>query len=161
MTEPETLPPALRTRSPGWMKLLLILSLTANLLVIGVIAGHELRGRGGGPGGAVDWIVGMVPEGRREMAQAHFAQVSPTLDAAEHDRGAQMDAVLAAIRAEPFQPSEVEAAMAVFGESRAERWAVLRERTASLLAQLTPEEREAFADRFEERMNRWRDRRRN
>ncbi|HEU4534498.1 MAG TPA: hypothetical protein VFS00_10285, partial [Polyangiaceae bacterium] len=115
---------------------------------------------GGAPGRAVDWIVGMVPEGRRAMAEAHFAQVTTTLDAADRDRGAQMDAVLAAIRAEPFRPAEVEAAMAVFGESRAERWAVLRERMASLLAQLTPDERAAFADRFEERMNRWRDRRR-
>jgi uncharacterized membrane protein len=152
----------LQVRSPGWMKLLLILSLTANLLVIGVIAGYELRGDGrrGGTERAVGWIVEMVPEERRGMAEAHFADARAAIDAADGDRGALMDGVLAAIRAEPFRPAAVQAAMAAYGDSRSQRWEVLRERTASLLAELTPEERAAFADNFEERMNRWRERRR-
>jgi hypothetical protein len=153
----------LRTRSPGWLKVLLILSLTANLLVIGVIAGRELRGEAGRGGAdrAIGWIVEMMPETRREMAVAHFAQVEPALDSADGERGARVDAILAAIRAEPYEPSAVEAAMAAFGESRAGRWAVLRERLATLLAELTPAERAAFARRFEERMDRWRERRQN
>jgi Spy/CpxP family protein refolding chaperone len=144
--------------SPAWLKLLLILSLTANLLVIGIIAGRELRqdGRRGGVG----WILDLVPEERRELAEAHFAEARALFEA-DDDRGALMDAVLAAIRAEPYDPSAVEAAMAAFGESRAERWKVVRERLSTLLAELTPAERAAFADNFEERMDRWRDRRRN
>ena len=149
-------------RSPGWMKLLLILSLTANLLVIGVIAGYELRGdgqRGGGTDRAVGWILEMVPEARRGMAEAHFAAVRAEIDTAGGDRAALMDGVLAAIRAEPYDPAAVQAAMAAYGDSRSERWEVLRERMASLLARLSPEERAAFAANFEERMNRWRERR--
>ena len=150
-----------RTRSPGWMKLLLILSLTANLLVIGVIAGYELRGedrRGGDR--AIGWILEMVPEERRDMAEAHFAEARAAMDAAGGERAALMDAVLAAIRAEPYQPAAVQTAMAAYGDSRSQRWQVLRERMATLLARLTPDERATFADRFEERMNRWRERRR-
>jgi uncharacterized membrane protein len=150
-----------QVRSPGWIKLLLILSLTANLLVIGVVAGYELRddGRRGGTDRAVGWIVDMVPEERRDMAEAHFAEARAAIDTADGDRAALMDGVLSAIRAEPYDPAAVRAAMAAYGNSRSERWEVLRERMASLLARLTPEERATFADNFEERMNRWRERR--
>ncbi len=148
-------------RSPGWMKLLLILSLTANLLVIGLVAGRELRGDEprGGTERAVGWILDLVPDDRRAMAEAHFADVRARTGAADADRGALMDGIVAAIRAEPYEPAAVRAAMAAYGDSRAQRWEVLRERTASLLAGFTPEERAAFADNFEERMNRWRQRR--
>ena len=151
-----------QVRSPGWMKLLLILSLTANLLVIGVIAGYELRGEGrrGGTDRAVGWIVEMLPEERRGMAEAHFAEARAAIDTAEGSRAALTDRVLAAIRANPYDAAAVQAAMAAYGDSRSERWEVLRERMASLLARLTPEERAAFAHSFEERMNRWRERRR-
>ena len=148
-----------RRHSPVWLKLLLVLSLTANLLVIGVIAGYELRDdrrRGGGVG----WLLDLVPEERRQLAEAHFAEARAMIEASDGDRGAQMDAVLAAIRAEPYEPAAVEAAMAAFGESRAKRWRVLRERLSTLLEQLTPAERAAFADNFEERVKRWQDRRR-
>jgi uncharacterized membrane protein len=150
-----------QVRSPGWMKLLLILSLTANLLVIGVIAGYELRGerRSAGTDRAVGWILDLVPEERRGMAEAHFAAARAKIDTADGDRAALMDGVLAAIRAEPYDPAAVQAAMAAYGDSRSERWEVLRERMASLLARLSPEERAAFAASFEERMNRWRERR--
>jgi uncharacterized membrane protein len=150
-----------RVRSPGWMKLLLILSLTANVLVIGVVAGYELRDdRPRGGDRAVGWILEMVPDDRRGMAEAHFAEARELMETTEGDRGALMDAVLAAIRAEPYQPSAVQAAMAAYGDSRSQRWQVLRERMATLLARLSPEERADFADNFEERMNRWRDHRR-
>lgn len=146
--------------SPRWMKPLLILSLTANLVVIGFVIGQELRGDGRrGADRAVAWVLDMVPEDRRAMAEAHFAEALPALDAPNDDRGANVAMVLAAIRAEPYQPSELQAAMAKFGASRAERWAVLRERLSTLLTQFTPEERAAFAHNFEERMNRWRKRR--
>ncbi len=149
-------------RSPGWMKLLLILSLTANVLVIGLVAGRELRGddRRGGTERAVRSIVEMVPDDRRAMAEAHFADLGESIGAAEGDRGALMDGILAAIRADPYQPAAAQQAMAAYWASRSERWEVLRERTASLLAELTPEERAVFADNYEKRMNRWRERRR-
>lgn len=150
-----------RLRSPAWMKLLLILSLTANLVVIGVVAGHALRHdkRRDGQHRAVEWILRLVPEDRRALAEAHFAEAQAALEAAD-DAGPQVAAILAAIRAEPYDPSAVEVAMAGYGSVRAERWAVLRERIATLLAQLTPEERVGFADRLQERMERWRERRR-
>ena len=151
-----------RRHSPVWVKLLLTFSLTANLLVIGLIAGRELRGdeRRGGADRAIGRIIEMMPEARRDMAEAHFAEARAALEAAEGDRGADAAAILAAIRAELYRPAEVEAAMAAFGASRARRWEVLRERIATLLGMLTPAERAVFADNFEERMNRWREGRR-
>ncbi len=142
------------------MKLLLVLSLTANLVVVGIIAGRELREDDRrGSSRAVTWILDMVPEDRRAMAEAHFAEARAKLDTPDDDRGADLAVVLAAIRAEPYDPAELQSAMAALGASRAERWAVLRERLASLLGQFTPAERAAFAENFEDRMNRWRKRR--
>lgn len=148
-------------RSPRWMKLLLVLSLTANLLVIGVIAGRELRpDHRRGADRAVGWILDLVPEDRRAMAEAHFAGALAEVDAAERDRAEDARAVIAAIRAEPYDPASVQAAMASYGAARAERWSILRQRMATLLSEFTPAERAAFADRMEERMSRWQKRRR-
>jgi Spy/CpxP family protein refolding chaperone len=144
------------------MKLLLTLSLTANLLVVGLVAGRELRGddRRGGTDRAVARMVEMLPEERRAMAEAHFAEAAEALAEAEGGRGAEVAAIIAAITAEPYRPDALESAMAAFGASRAQRWEVLRERITTLLARLTPAERAAFAENFEDRMNRWRERRR-
>lgn len=158
-TDAPTPAPAL-ARSPRWMRLLLVMSLTANLLVIGVVAGHELRrDHPRGADRAVGWILELVPEGRRAMAEAHFAEALAQVDAADRERAGDAAAVLAAIRAEPFEPAAVQSAMAGYGAARAERWAILRERMASMLAEFTPAERAAFADRLQDRMSRWRKRR--
>ena len=92
------------------------------------------------------------------MAKAHFADALSQVDA-EDDRDATTASLLAAIRAEPYDPAAVQSAMAGYGEARAQRWAVLRERLATLLAQFTPAERDAFADRLQDRMEHWRERR--
>jgi uncharacterized membrane protein len=152
--------------SPRWMKLLLVLSLTANLLVIGVIAGHELRRDDRrGASRTVGWILELVPEERRAMSEAHFAAALADLETAERDRSTEAAAVIAAIRAEPYDAAAVQSAMADYGASRAEdrakRWTLLRERLSTLLAEFTPAERAAFADGLDERMDRWRKRRGN
>lgn len=147
-------------RSPRWMKVLLVLSLTANLLVVGIIAGHALRAdHRRGADRAVGRILDLVPEDRRAMAEAHFAGALAEVDAAERDRSDDARAVVAAIKAEPYEAGAVEAAMTGYDASRAERWAILRERMATLLAEFTPAERAAFAERLEDRMTRWQKRR--
>ena len=147
-----------RRGCPGWMKLLLIVSLAANLAVAGLVIGHafrpnEERGGGRGPDRTIGWIVEMMPEERREFALNHFAGAREEIAAARANRGALLAAVVAAIRAEPFDPAGLDAALDALFDRRATGRSVVRERMVTLLAQLTPAERDAFAARFAARMD--------
>lgn len=141
---------------PGWIKILLTASLAGNLVVVGLVIGHEFREaprevRGGDR--VIDSLVAMVPEERRELAIAHFAEARERLDAAARDRSGRLAVVLAAIRAEPYDPAALEAALGEMFD-RSGRRTILRERLSTLLARLDPAEREVFAERFEERLGR-------
>ena len=153
MTTTET--PA-RRGSPAWMKILLVLSLAGNLAVLGVVLGQSLRdseGRGRGSERVINWIVGMVPEERRDLAATHFDAARERIDAARAQRGERLPAVVAAMQAEPFDPAALDAALdAMFDRDTSGR-TIVRESLISLLAQFTPEERAVFAANFEERLS--------
>lgn len=142
---------------PRWMKLLLILSLAANVAVAGLFIGHSIRphedDRGArGSDRIVSWVVDMVPEDRREFAMTHMSQARDRIGAARAQRTARLPVVLDAIRAEPFDPAALDAALdAMFNRSTSGR-AILREHLITMLAGFTPAERAAFAERFAERL---------
>lgn len=145
-----------RRSCPGWIKLLLIVSLACNVAIVGLVIGRSLQPHNEtgsrGPDRVVDWIIGMVPEERRVFALAHFAEARDQILAARAERGPQVAAVVDAIRAEPFDPARVDAALDAMSDGRASSRTVVRERMIALLAQLTPAERDAFARNFAERM---------
>ena len=131
---------------PAWVKLIMVLSLAGNFAVLGVLIGHGLRepehrGRGAR---SIDWIIGMVPEQRREFAMAYFAEARDQIEAAYVDRGPEIDAVLAAIRAEPYHPAALNSALNEMLDRRPRSRAIVRERLLSLLAEFTPAERDVF-----------------
>jgi uncharacterized membrane protein len=144
-----------RRGAPGWMKLVLILSLTVNLLIAGVVIGRWLAGdeRPRGVDRTIGWMVRVIPEERREMAEAYFDAARPQLEAARAERMDQFGAVLQAIRTEPFDPAALGSAMTATLETRSSQRAIVYDRFATLLAQLTPEERAGIADRMEAWVN--------
>lgn len=145
-----------RRGAPGWMKLVMILSLAANLLVVGLVIGHWLAGgedRRGGVERTIGWMVRVVPDERREMAEAHFETARPEFEAMQSARLEQFDAVLAAIRTEPFDSTALGRAMAATLEARASQRALVYDRFATLLGQFTPDERTGIADRMEAWVN--------
>ena len=142
--------------APGWMKLALILSLATNLAVAGMVIGYSIRGDGEperrGPERVIGWIVEMMPEERRDFARAHFADVPELVDAAREERMTHLPAVAAAMQAEPFDPVALDAALDAMFDRRNSSRTLVRERLISLLAELPPAERAAFAERFRERL---------
>lgn len=140
-----------RRAAPGWMKLVLVLSLTANLVVVGFLIGHSLveEEQGNSLDRQVGWMLRIVPEERREMAEAHFEAARPQLEAAQAERLDQSRHVISAVRAEPFDPAAVSAAMTGTLQSRSTQRTIVYDRFATLLGQLTPAERVAVADRME------------
>ena len=141
----------MRRGATRWMTLVLILSLTANLLVAGIVIGRWLAGdeRPRGVDRTIGWMVRVVPEERREMAQTYFDAARPQFEAAQAARMDQFGAVLAAIRTEPFDPAALSSAMTATLETRSSQRALVYDRFATLLAQFTPDERAGIAERME------------
>lgn len=137
------------------MKLLLILSLAANFVIAGIVIGHSFRDgdRERGSDRVVNWIVEMLPEARRDFARAYFAEGQERIEAARAERITHLPEVVAALRAEPFDPAALERALETMFDRRNSSRTVIRERLISLLGELTPAERADFAAEFEQRLS--------
>lgn len=142
-----------KAKTGGGLKVALGLSLALNLLVAGAVVGSFLRGGpGGGPEAVRDLGFGpfagaMRPEDREAMRRA-FMDRAPDLREARRAMRAQAEAILSALRAEPYDPAAFEAALARGAERTAERLALGREILAAHVAAMAPADRRAFADRL-------------
>jgi uncharacterized membrane protein len=165
MTESVTPPPAQPTpvqqRTRGWIKILLAVSLALNLAVAGMAIGAFLR-NGGPPQGRDDMGLGpladaLAPADRRALRKA-FIDHFPDLRKGREALRADFDALLAALRAEPFDPVALDAALTVIATRNTERLDSGRDIIADYLKTMPDAARAAFADRLEkalERAARW------
>jgi len=153
-------------RAPGWLKLLLIVSLALNVAVIGMIGGTAMRGgekseygdkTANEPGldRRQSRILRMVPEARRDAARAILMARSAEYSAAQAAlKQAQMD-LIDALRAEPFDPARVSAALEARRQASGTVWGIGYEQLVQIAADLTAAERGELADSLEERTKRW------
>lgn len=160
---PHTPAPAFRTRP--WIKVVLALSLALNLGIAGMTAGAFLR-HGGPPSADRDLGLGplgdaLTREDRKALRKA-FVAAHPDLKKGAAALRADFDAVLAALRAQPFDPAALDAALATVALRNADRLETARGVIAGYLKAMPPEARAAFADRLEktlsraEKRDRWR-----
>lgn len=141
-----------------WAGPLLLVSLMANLLVIGAVAGAFLKSSDRhGHHGKVPHVergligyVGSLPQPRRDALLAEFETSREQVDAERAKARAARHAVLETLAAEPFD----RAALAAAVDKAVSAEAAFRARTStvfvSIASQLTPEERRAFRDWREE-----------
>lgn len=157
----ETSPPV--RRSPVWMKVLLVASLLLNFAVAGVLLGLMNSGkeRPRGSERQISWILRFMPEDRREEAERLFDDRREELRRLYRDRPKFLAQVIAAIRADPFAPETLEAAMRAHRANSDERRLIVEETLVELLKGFTQEERIEFADAMEAQLARVRQRRRN
>jgi len=136
-------------------KIVLIGSLVANLFLAGALAGalvvgsQTLRERGPGPraGGPGAWTAFQaIPQERREAIRALMRE--PAMEAAEDMRAAReaRRAAAEAIAAPVYDPIAVAVALTQARDHDAQGRARLDAALASRLAQLSAEERAAFAE---------------
>lgn len=157
MMEPIAPPAAPPTR--GWVKVVLALSLALNLGIGGVVAGSFLR-NGGPPKVERDMGLGplaeaMTREDWKAMRPAFLAR-HPDLKKGPDVLRADFDPVLAALRADPFDPAALDAALDVISTRNADRLASARVVIADYIKAMTPEARNAFAARLDEALIRGR-----
>lgn len=151
MSQEAKAPPA--GRALRWV---LIVSLAVNLAVAGLALGAFLRG---GPGPRdMGRNLGFGPydaalqSGDRESLRAAMRARMGDLGRARTEAQADMQAVLAALRADPFVPEALERALGDQNAHLAARMRLGSDVMRDFLAGLSPQDRKAFADRLEARM---------
>lgn len=141
-----TTPRASRVRT--W---LLVGSVGLNLLVAGLAVGAFVKG----PPGLRDLGFGPFdeafrPEDRRALREAVRARAGD-LRSARVQMTRDVQAVVVALRAEPFDAGALSAALAAQQANLAQRLQIGSEVIGTYMAGLSPEERLALADRIEDR----------
>lgn len=146
-----------RPRGNRRLKIALAVSLAFNLCIVGVIAGVMLRD---GPprGGGRDFGLGPLSEALshedRRALRKDFVARHPDIRDARRQMRAEFDAVVAALRADPFDPAALDGALAAIAARNQSLLDTGRELVAERLKAMTVAERAAFADRLEKRVGR-------
>jgi uncharacterized membrane protein len=156
-------------QAPGWMKLLLILSLSVNVMIAGVVGGNAIRHWQYGSFGSKSQnepgldrrqtrILRMVPDLRRDEARAILLARQDEYKAARETMRAAQQALVEAIRQEPLDPDRLAAALAERRAASGRMWSIGYEQMAEIARRLNAAEREEMAKRLEERTRRWMER---
>jgi uncharacterized membrane protein len=149
MTETAPRPP-----TATWVKVVLALSLALNLAILGLAAGAWMRD---GPRGRGDlprdlsfgpFSAALSKDDRRALRSALMDR-APEFRAGRQAAKAEFEALLTALRADPFDPAALELALAAIEKRNADRLAVGRTLIEERILQLSGEDRAAFADRLE------------
>lgn len=163
MKPDDTRAPEARRRR--WPTVLLAVSLTANLLVLGLVAGAHFRDVRDArafppPDRSVMRSIGFSPffdamprDARNRLGEAlrnrdgHFVPDRAAL-------AAEMQSMIEALRAEPFEPGKLEALLTAQHDRANARIIAGREVLLEQVAAMSPKERRDFADQLEGRFSR-------
>lgn len=161
MTEPAPqapVTPASGDPRPGrGLKIALVISVALNLAVAGLVLGAWL-GDGHRKGMPRDLTFGPFSEAlsdadRRELRKALMSRAGEFRTSREAAR-ADFEGLLGALRADPFDPAAMTAALAAIETRNAERLELGRSLIETRLTEMSTEERRAFADRLEKGLRR-------
>ncbi|WP_309668379.1 periplasmic heavy metal sensor [Tabrizicola sp.] len=146
--------PAPRPVTATWVKILLALSLAFNLGILGIVAGARMKDGHGDKGGLPrDVSFGPFSEAlsrqdRQALREALLSK-APEFRAAREAARAEFDTLLAALRADPFDPDAVREALAAIEQRNASRLELGRTMIETRIFDMAEAERLAFADRME------------
>lgn len=139
------------------LRIALAVSVALNLAVAGLVAGSLVTHRGDKPGPVRDLGFGaftevMTKEQRASLRQV-FKRQAPDFGAIRREMRAEREALLAALRAEPFDPEAFARALTEMNTrhaGRIQRGEVLLQ---EVIVGMSPADRLAFADRLQNYMD--------
>lgn len=142
------------------MRILLVTSLALNLSVVGLAAGWALRHAGDAQPSRLDMAGGpltraLSSEDRREIGQK-MREAWREADGRRRDLRDNYDALLADLRAVPFDPARVSERMRQHRARFADRFEMGQDVLVTHLSNLSDADRRAYADRLEDRINAYR-----
>ena len=150
MTEP-TVPPSSSGRG---LKIALALSLALNLGVAGMVVGAWASGHGPRSEMPRDVSFGPFSEALsdqdRRALRREFLSRAPEFRAARQEAREEFQALLTALRADPFDPAALSTALAAIETRNASRLELGRELIEARLAAMDESARLAFAGRLEQ-----------
>ncbi len=143
----------------GWMKILLFASLAVNLLVIGVVAGallagpHDrdrtvLRGLGYAP------FIRALPDKDRSALREALERDADSFSDNRAEIRARFEALLTALRVNPFEVSEVERLFAEQRDRILERQRLGQSALLERIVAMSPRERADYADALDRKLKR-------
>ncbi|NPD15690.1 periplasmic heavy metal sensor [Xinfangfangia sp. D13-10-4-6] len=139
-------------RTRGWVRALLVVSLALNLAIGGLWAGIWLGHEGGGgrrDNGLGPLATAMRGEDWRAMREAWVSR-QPEMKRGHQQLREDYDPLLAALRAEPFDPAAMQTALATISLHNSRRLTSASDVIGAYLATLNDKERLAYAHRLEE-----------
>ena len=147
--------------SPRTLRRLLILSVTLNLVIAGIVAGAALRhppppDPGRGPAFGV-YDRAFSEQDRKALREA-FGREAPDFRKGWQAMQDDTAELLTTLRTDPYDAAKAEAIFARQRERGGQMMALGQRLMAQRLAEMTPPERQAFADRLSEKMERDRER---
>ncbi|MFP5479962.1 MAG: periplasmic heavy metal sensor [Alphaproteobacteria bacterium] len=153
MTEPTA-----KTPSGRGLKIALAVSLALNLAVAGLVAGAWLSDHGPRRDMPRDLSFGpfteaLSPQDRRALRR-EFLSRAPEFRAARQEARAEFDRLLAALRAEPFDPAALTSALAAIQTRNSDRLELGRSLIETRLLTMEEADRRAFADRLDAALRR-------
>lgn len=145
-----------RQGCPVWMKGLLVLSLVANLAVVGLYVGHTMnkKDKPRGPNREISWILKMVPEARYEETKAGFDALRDDLRKANGERRRHLVVILETIRREPFVREDLEVVLRKHRETSGMRREIVHTQLVETMAMFSAAERAAFAENLDVQIKR-------
>lgn len=155
---PPTQPPVPAAKVGKGLRIALGVSVAVNLLILGLVAGALLRD--GGPRERLvrdldfgPFTEALSPEDRDALRRAYVAR-SPDLGGMRQEMRTDLEAFLAALRAEPFDPAALVRVMENQQGRMARRIELGQDLLLERLTAMDGREREAFAERLERRLRR-------
>ena len=151
------IPPVVEKPRGKGLRIALAVSVALNLAVLGMAAGAMLHGGGmGGRDGVRELGFGPFTEAldreqRNDLRRAFFA-AAPDFRNARKQMRADTQALLTALRADPFDPAALSAIMETQRQRVAAQLELGQGLMRDLLVAMTPEARLSFADRLEARL---------
>lgn len=148
-------------KRPRWPYLLLFVSLAANLLVAGILAGWLISP--GGPQrsdfGQARGLVGepflrALPDSERRAIMRDAIKEAPRIRESRESLRARVDAFLAAIRAEPYDPETVEILLKEQRDVALRRQDIGERLLLNRLEAMNSEQRAAYADALQRTLRR-------
>ena len=146
-------------KSPRWMRIALVASLALNLLILGGLAGAAfLRGPGEPAERALGPFARAFDDEHRDAFRSRLKDRSEPLRQNRYEARKAFKAILTTLRAETFDPSAFEEAVAHQVKQLTAFQYVGQESLVEQLATMTLDERREFADRLEKSFRRGPDR---
>ncbi len=145
---------------PGWVRGLLVASLALNLLIVGAVIGAVVSG--GGPGHGRDvaretrgtpFVRALSPDDRRKVVRGMVAE-RRSLREGRDDLRDGFEGLLQALRADSFDEDAIRGSLERQRQAMRKGNEVGEKVLVARLAEMTAEERRAYADRLEAQIRR-------